>query len=241
MIVGMLSDAHGNVEGFAAGLSSLRRLGATRIFFLGDAVGYLPGSAVVDAIDAAGVEAVAGNHEAMLLDEGCRADEAVFGFGATRRALGADGLRRVAGWPHRRVLDTRVGPVLFVHDSPWPDHRRIYPDTDLGGLPVLPWSIVCMGHTHRPFVRDLAGTTLVNVGSCGLPRDDGRLGAVATLDTVTGAVRIVRFDLRAATEQALARVGPVAPVVRASIDRRECPHETARSDDPRFDPGGRDD
>lgn len=220
MIIGLLSDAHGHVEGLRTGLELLRRLGAGRIFFLGDAVGYLPGAGVVDAIAAEHVLPIAGNHEAMLLDDACAADEEVFRLGETRRALGAAGLRRVAAWPSRRALDTRCGPVLLVHDSPSGGRHRVYPDSDLSALGDLPWRVVCMGHTHRPFVRHSASTTFVNVGSCGLPRDDGHLGAVATLDTLTGEARITRYDLRAAHRRALARVGPVHRSVRASMERR---------------------
>lgn len=219
MIIGMLSDAHGHVEGFRTGLDVLRRLGADRIFFLGDAVGYLPGAGVVEAIAAEGISPIAGNHEAMLLDASCGVDDDVFRLDETRRALGDTGLRRVASWPSRRALETRVGPMLLVHDSP-SGGRYVYPDSDLSALGDLPWRVVCMGHTHRAFVRHTASTTFVNVGSCGLPRDDGHLGAVATLDTVTGEARITRFDLRGAHRRALARIGPVHRSVRASMDRR---------------------
>jgi len=227
MIIGLLSDAHGHVEGFRTGVGLLRRLGAERIFFLGDAVGYLPGADVVDAIAVEGVEPIAGNHEAMLLAGGGGVDDEVFRLDETRHALGVAGLLRVASWPERRVLKTPIGAVLLVHDSPAGGRRRIYPDSDLADLGPLPWRVVCMGHTHRAFVRHTASTTFVNVGSCGFPRDDGRLGAVATLDTVTGQARITRFDLRAAHHRVLARVGPVHRIVRASMDRRNPVFATA--------------
>lgn len=229
MILGMLSDAHGHVEGFRAGMALLRQLGAERIFFLGDAVGYLPGAGVVDAISAEGVEPIAGNHEAMLLDGDGAVDDDVFRLKETRHALGVSGMLRVATWPTRRVLQTPVGLVLLVHDSPSGGRRYIYPDSNLADLGLLPWRVVCMGHTHRAFVRHTSSTTFVNVGSCGLPRDDGHLGAVATLDTVTGEARISRFELRAAHRQALARVGPVHRSVHASMERRNPVCVTARS------------
>ena len=42
MKIGLLSDAHGNPDGLANCISVLRSRGAERLFFLGDAVGYLP-------------------------------------------------------------------------------------------------------------------------------------------------------------------------------------------------------
>lgn len=221
MIIGMLSDAHGNVEGFLAGVAILRSEAAERILYLGDAVGYLPGSAVVDAIVSdAGIDPIAGNHEAMLLDADGGVDDDVFRFSETRRALGRSGVERIASWPDRRTLRTPIGSVLVVHDGPGGKTDRLRTDADLAALGPLPWAVVCMGHTHRPFVRKLGSTLFVNVGSCGLPRDDGRLGAVAILDTETGDARIIRFDIRDATRRAIARVGPVHPLVAASMARR---------------------
>lgn len=229
MILGLLSDAHGNVEGFREGVRLLRRLGAERILFLGDAVGYLPGAGVVEAIVDEGVEAIAGNHEAMLLDPTFPGDDAVFGHRATRRALGAAGMAVVASWPTRRVVDTVAGPLLLVHDAPGGHGGRVYPDTDLGIFGSLPWAWVAVGHTHRAFVGTHGATGFLNVGSCGLPRDDGRWGAVAVVCTDTARVRIVRFDLRDCTRRALARVGPVPPLVYRSVARREPLPPTARS------------
>lgn len=228
-MIGLLSDAHGHVEGFVTALGVLEHLGCERMFFLGDAVGYLPGGAVVDAIGAYGVEPIAGNHEAMLLagedatSDGARVDDEIFRFAETRDDLGPTGLARVATWPTRRVVETAVGPVLLVHDSPFDEPRRIYPDTDLTGLGDVPWAVVCMGHTHRRFRSRVGDTTWVNVGSCALSRDDGSLGSVAMLDTRTGDVRLVRFDLREAHRRALDRVGPVHRSVLATMARRETP------------------
>src|SRR5690348_6939565 len=62
---GFLSDAHGNVEGFEAALSVLDRVGVDELYYLGDAVGYLPGAAVVGSLRRSGARAIMGNHEAM--------------------------------------------------------------------------------------------------------------------------------------------------------------------------------
>src|SRR5262249_41499128 len=113
----------------------------------------------------------------------------------------------------------------LVHGSP-DDHvwGYVYPDTDLAGFasdPSLAGAYVFMGNTHRPFVKKVGATTFVNVGSCGLPRDVGHLGACCVLDDRTGRVRLIRFDIRAETAAALARCGPVHARVLALLDRQE--------------------
>ena len=59
----------------------------------------------------------------------------------------------------------------------------------------------------------------MNVGSCGLPRDCGHLGAACLFDDQTGEASVIRFDISAATQAALARCGPVAPEVEAVFER----------------------
>jgi predicted phosphodiesterase len=227
MIIGLLSDAHGNLEAFDRALEVLGRLGAETIYFLGDSVGYLPGAEVATRIVELGLPSVLGNHEAMLLDPGCgRSDrEPIYRLAETAAAMPARVRQALEGWPERRELQLGCGRAVLVHGSP-ADHLwgYVYPDTDLTGLaadPALAGAFVFMGNTHRPFVKRLAGATFVNVGSCGLPRDVGHLGACGLLDDQTGQVRIVRFDIRRETAAALRRCGPVHARVHETLGRQQ--------------------
>src|SRR5690242_10324659 len=68
--VGLLSDAHGNPLGLRRCLAVLRAAGVGPLYFLGDAVGYLPGEGeVIRTLAEAGAVCVRGNHEGMLLGE----------------------------------------------------------------------------------------------------------------------------------------------------------------------------
>ena len=222
MILGFISDAHGNREAFDLGIGLLRSRGAETIYFLGDAVGYLPGDDVIAAIEAAGVVPVLGNHDAMLLERRVDPDrEGVFRIGQTLESASSASLEYLATWPDHRAVDSPTGRLLLVHGSP-ADHLGgyLYPDTELAGLDPDEASFVFNGQTHRPFVRRAERTTYVNVGSCGLPRDCGNLGAACAFDSVSGRAEILRFDIQAATRAALDRCGPVAPEVLAVFDRR---------------------
>jgi hypothetical protein len=96
----------------------------------------------------------------------------------------------------------------------------LYPDTDLSPMADLGARYVFVGQTHRPFIRRGEHATFVNIGSCGLPRDCGHLGAVCVFDSQTGEVEILRFDIQEATRAALRRCGPVSPQVLAVFERR---------------------
>lgn len=222
MLLGLLSDAHGNVEAFRRSIEVLTAAGAERVYFLGDAVGYLPGEDVVTEIRKLGIPAVRGNHEEMLLRGTSPMDrEHIYRLRETGARMSAANLAEIARWPTSRTLDSSFGRLWLIHGSPAdPTFGYVYPDTSLEGLAIAPHAAVFMGNTHRPFVRYSSGSLFVNVGSSGLPRDTGDRGAVCLFDDVSGEARIVRFSIVAETRAALARCGPVAADVEAVFARR---------------------
>jgi predicted phosphodiesterase len=222
MIYGFLSDAHGNVEAFTRGVEVLRENGAEAVWFLGDAVGYLPGTSVVGAVAATCDGAVLGNHdEAVLAGTVDPERDQVLRHATTAAALTDADREVMQGWPLQRVLDTACGSVLMVHGTPAePLSGYLYPDADLAPVAATGHRVVLAGQTHRPFVREATGTLVVNVGSCGLPRDCGDRGAVCLLDDERATARVLRYDIGTVTAVAVARCGDVAPEVLAVFERR---------------------
>lgn len=227
-MMGVLSDAHGNWPAFDRSISVLKQLGATKFVFLGDALGYLPDSGVLDSIEALGeqIACVRGNHEDMILKATTKpASESMYQHQKCRQALNDRQLSTINAWPVMLQLDVTAGKVLFVHGSP--DDKTygyVYPDTDLDVFQTE-CDYVFMGNTHRPFIRDCVGVTYINVGSCGLPRDHGALGSVALFDEVSGASRIVRFDIQEETRRCLSGIAAVHPDVVGLFARRPAHYE----------------
>lgn len=225
MLIALLSDAHGNTAAVEACLNEIAKLDVTRIYFLGDAVGYLPdASGVLSLLERHHVECQVGNHEAMLLGKLPLhpSREKIYQIEAARRSLTAVQTAWVTTWPDHRVLETSRGSLLLVHGSP----RNyltgyIYPDADEKIFDGLPYAGVIMGHTHRPFVATRNGCRIVNVGSCGLPRDHGTLLSFAILDTDNDTVIVYRlpFDQKAAIRSYGDHT--IAAAVLALADRRE--------------------
>ena len=80
----------------------------------------------------------------------------------------------------------------------------IYPETGdqalankvgLNDMAISP-GLVCVGHTHRPLIRNLNNTLVVNAGSTGLPFDGDRRPSYAKLSWSDDHwdAEIVRFD-----------------------------------------------
>lgn len=197
-MIGVLSDAHGNVQVFRRMVEALSRMGADRFIFLGDAVGYIPSVAVLSALMEMGdqVQCILGNHEQMLLDgQYPERLESVYRIQSTRAMVSSEQSAFVASWPTHLSHEYPCGRSLFVHGSPSNyQNGYVYPDSDLTEFDG-DYDFVFMGHTHRAFIQEHGARTFVNVGSCGLPRDDGRYASAALFDPATGSTKLVRLEL----------------------------------------------
>jgi putative phosphoesterase len=222
-MIGILSDAHGNGPAFNQTIEILREAGATRFIFLGDAVGYLCSTEVVLKLISltSQVLCIQGNHESMLLSgEIDLSRDEIYKLSLIRKNLHKEEINFLSSWPLSRTESFNDLSVLFIHGSP-ADYLNgyVYPDTDLAQFEES-YDVVFMGHSHYPFIRKHGKVCYVNVGSCGMPRDDGRFGSAAIFDPITGIVKILRYDITAATNKALLDNPIVHTAVKANFDRR---------------------
>ena len=188
---------------------SWQRRNISRLYFLGDVVGYLPGEAdCLEMLNAAGAECQQGNHEAMLLTVNTKsiASDSVYLLEEASRRLTASAIEQLRNWPLVASVEIEGRRLLLVHGTPNdPLHGRLYPDGDVDDAVTPGFDAIFMGQTHRPFIATSANTLVANVGSVGLPRDVGDLSSFAIYDTDTGEcfVHRVRFDV----DQVLEYVG----------------------------------
>ena len=228
MRIGLLADAHGNSIGLLVCLDALQRHGVDDVYFLGDAVGYLPGEAhVLDTLRAASVVCQKGNHEAMLLGElPLPADkDRVYRLAAVRTRMSARDYEEIRSWPTSREISAAGRRLLLLHGSPVePLTGYVYPDSDLTSFASMPYDAVLMANTHRAFVGRSASTLVANVGSCGLPRDRGDLLAYAVYDFADNACTVFRkrFDHARLIERFGA--GVIAEEVKAIFTRPPATH-----------------
>jgi predicted phosphodiesterase len=135
MKIGLLSDAHGHNEAFCFGMNLLRNMGATHFYFLGDAIGYVPSTAVLSSLELLGenVSCICGNHESMFLKGlPAAADDDVYQLNAVRSRVTSAQCEMIASWPVSRQIKIDGQRLLFVHGSPDdPTYGYVYPDTDL--------------------------------------------------------------------------------------------------------------
>ena len=181
MKIGLLSDAHGNKYGLELCLKFFEKEKIKKIFYLGDTLDYFPDHNQVCSILKKKVfGCLLGNHDVNRLDN----------FNANNKAY----LSQLLPIKEVQLLGRKL---LFVHGSPWdPLNEYIFSDSDLSEFQKLSCDAVFMGHTHRPFSQKIAGKLIVNVGSCGQPRDFGIMSSCAIYDLEKNDVNIYRIPMK---------------------------------------------
>lgn len=196
MKIGVFSDIHANYIGFSRCLSLLESLCVDELFFLGDAVGYMPdANEVVMTLARKRVQCIKGNHEAMMLGMIAYSQERedIYRLKDTYQTMERESIEYILGWP--LFIEKKIGKrkALFLHGGlNNPLLQYIYPDSDLDEFNMAKYDVIFVGHTHYPFQRMIDNKLVVNVGSCGLPRDQGNLISFAIYDSQTNKCKIIR-------------------------------------------------
>ena len=228
----LLSDVHANLPALQAVLADIagrRDVGAT--YHLGDLVGYAPWpNEVVEALAAARIPGVAGNYDSTVAADykhcGCRSESprqeelAHVSYEWTRAHVAPATKAHLGGLPFR--IDLRplgghtAGPtVTLVHATP--ENNLVYvtedrPDPFLarmaGRAGLEAGDVLCFGHTHKPWHREVEGVHFVNTGSVGRPKDGDPRAGFVLLDVGAGSPRVefvrVPYDVEGAARGVVA-------------------------------------
>lgn len=191
MKIGILTDLHANFPALLAVAEDLERWRPDFVIVGGDTVnrGPRPKECLAFILERAkdqGWLLVRGNHEEYVISR--RKPEAQVPGPAFEINLPSywtylqlnGNVSALEAMPYQQTLiDPQGNEVRFVHGSMRGLRDGIYPETpdqsleEKIGLPqaAARLGVFCVGHTHRPLVRSLNNTLVVNAGSAGLPFD----------------------------------------------------------------------
>ena len=217
MRTALLSDIHGNREALSACLSHIDRVGADRLMFMGDMIGY--GADPEWCLETAmkrcdqGAVALLGNHdEAVMKPSEDMNGAAKAAIDWTRRRLSAEHLKFIG----ERPILKEEGEVLYVHASAAAPHAWPYIQTARDADDSLSFTsrrITVCGHVHVPRYfhapegRRSEGFTptpgvplpllrqrrwVIVLGSVGQPRDGNPAAAYSIIDTAQGRITLHR-------------------------------------------------
>jgi len=209
MRIGIISDVHSNYEALKAVLMELNREGVDRIINAGDNVGYsvFPNECI-ELCKMEGIEGVMGNYdEAVAFGKpicGCGyKDEEVARIGHssliwTQENVNDKAKEYLSGLPKHLEFESPVGKVFAMHGglenlTQWITEN----DTDLLMDVTLKTGarLVILGHTHKPFVKEIDGTVFVNPGAVGRPFDGDPRASFAIVEiTDSFNIRLKRLE-----------------------------------------------
>lgn len=205
----VLSDIHGNIDALRAVEAEVLGgdRGVDQVWVLGDLVDYGPAPGdVVAWVERHADIVVRGNHDhAMATGDDCRSNPLYHDLAMATRTffrdrLSSSELTYLAGLPLQATVPWLGGDIVLVHATPRnplfayvPKHS---PDevwrTALAPAGPPPYALV--GHTHEQFTRIVDGTTILNPGSVGLPKDGDPRAAFAIFEDGQVELRRTPYD-----------------------------------------------
>jgi putative phosphoesterase len=187
----IFSDVHGNFINLVDMYNSTMDLNIDKYICLGDLCNYYSDNKeVIDFFIEKEFECILGNHDKLYTSKHNLNDEQMssynYDFDLKYSSRHIEFLKSL---PDKVSLNENP-KVLLCHGSPNDfTNEYIYPDTNLASFANCDYDIIFSGHTHRQFLRSFGSKFFCNVGSVGLPRDNGSLfGFVlydSELDTIT--------------------------------------------------------
>ena len=160
---------------------------------LGDLVDYaLEPGPCIDWVRRRARYAVRGNHDHCLAQDVTTNGGTRFKFltrvtrPLSRERLTATDLRFLADLPLTRTVTLDETRFLLVHATPRdPLDEYGPPDAEFWArrLKGVDADVVCVGHTHQPYVLEVGDQLVINPGSLGLPRDGDPRGSYAVMES----------------------------------------------------------
>ncbi len=196
MLVGLISDVHGNVPALEAVLADMPSVDV--VVCAGDIVGYNPWpSDCVEIVREIADVTVMGNHDRMVRTPHQYSNPlARAGLEFAAEQLSDEQRSWLAERPRKVAFAS--DQYLLVHDHPSIRDRYVYP-TEFETLPryLDDYRGLVLGHTHMQHEETIDDRLLINPGSVGQPRDGDARAAYAVLDTDRGDVELrrVQYDI----------------------------------------------
>jgi len=200
MRVALLSDIHSNYYAFKACYEDAVKCGAEMFIFLGDYVSDLSEpQRTMDLVYEIGFKyptvCLRGNREGYMLD--CESGRSSFTRGSksgsllfTYEHLRKKDLEFIRGLKISDTLEIEGVRMEIAHAAM--DNDRFYFDSNDGHtadiFPQMNCNYLLTGHSHKQYIQQNAGKTIINPGSVGIPQDGTRNPKYALLDVADGTV-----------------------------------------------------
>jgi putative phosphoesterase len=208
MKIALLGDIHANLPALEAVLEHADQIKVDQIWNIGDMVGFnaFPNQ-VIDLLKRRDVISIAGNFEVKTI-KAKKKDKILshnvlkqLTFEWTHQELTKENRQYLKELP-REIRYLFYGKrILITHASPLSKKEHLNLNTPDERLEAIAQhgdtnaDIIILGHSHDPFVRQVAGTTFINTGSVGRPDDGDQRACYATLEINKHQVKIIHYRI----------------------------------------------
>jgi putative phosphoesterase len=198
MRIAIFSDVHGNYLNLLSFFESIESLHVDQCICLGDLCDYYPDSAkVIDLMREKQIFCLLGNHDELYISDNTlnEGKKEAYNFDEVLQK-DVNRLQYLKTLPLSHEMKVGNKTLFFCHASPKDLlYTYIFPNTDLNIYNHVPYDYIFMGHTHRAFLKTHQNKVFCNVGSVGLPRDNGALLSFAILDTDDMSIQLYRKEI----------------------------------------------
>ncbi|MDC1327344.1 metallophosphatase family protein [Ulvibacter sp.] len=180
MMIGIISDIHGNFEALKVVLAELDKKRVSKIYCLGDVVGYYSQvNECCEVLRERKIECLMGNHDwYMVSGSFCPRSQSVNDCLAYQRKLITT---ENFNWLKEFQLQIEFENIKMVHGG-WTDPIDEYlyePNEEY--FRKVEGEIFLSGHTHKQQLHHFKNKTYCNPGSVGMPRDNDPRAAYAII------------------------------------------------------------
>ncbi|HXZ03313.1 MAG TPA: metallophosphoesterase family protein [Ktedonobacteraceae bacterium] len=215
MRIAVISDIHGNQVALEAVLQDLHHQSAVdQLVIAGDLClnGPCPRE-VLEIVQGLNCVVLQGNVDYEVVTQALNKGAKKRNTAAwTREQIGQEGIDYLASLPHsHRIANSHGNDLLVVHANPLNLEDAIFPNAPDSTLEYLLGGLddgigaLAFGHLHIAYTRRWRNLFLVDVGSCGLPRDEDIRASYAILSWQAGSwvaeIRRVAYDVQAVVKQ----------------------------------------
>lgn len=202
-IIAIISDIHANLSALQAVLLDIHKRKISRIFCLGDLVGYGSQPVPVIHLTLARCEIVVkGNHDdaaALGMTPIHFKEKAHQTLKQATSKLSIHERKMLNQLPTTYTLNLDNKKALMLHGGPeFPLDQYMYPEDEedfqstFDFMELIEVDVLFHGHTHIPFVRHQAGRVICNPGDVGYSRDSDDRASYILFDMETLDAQLVR-------------------------------------------------
>ncbi len=201
--VAIISDIHANLSAFRAVLTDIHKHKVSRIYCLGDLVGYYTEPIPTIHLALARCEVVIkGNHDqAAALGEIPihYRNDSLPSIELATQGLTVNERKILHGLPLMYTLYLDNHRAMMIHASPeYPLDQYIYPEDEeniqstFDFMELIEIDVLFLGHTHIPFLKQQDSRIILNPGSVGQPRDGDNRASYVLFDMESFNTKFIR-------------------------------------------------